>query len=111
MGKGKVAALKVFGYIDAKTKISPEPTEDEKQSLKQVDQTNFKGEIELKDVWFRYPTRKDEWVFKGISFKINSRESVALVGESGCGKSTLVNLLLRYYDVDFGEILVDGINI
>lgn len=43
--------------------------------------------------------------------KINPNESVALVGESGCGKSTFVNLLMRFYDVDFGEILIDGQNI
>ena len=59
----------------------------------------MRGEIEFKDVWFRYPTRKEDFVLKGLSLKINPQESVALVGESGCGKSTFVNLLMRFYDV------------
>ena len=67
----------------------------------------FRGTIEFKDVWFRYPTRKDDWVFKGLNLKINDQESIAIVGESGCGKSTLVNLIFRFYDVDHGSILVD----
>lgn len=46
-----------------------------------------------------------------MNLRINHNESVALVGESGCGKSTLVNLLMRYYDVDHGEVFLDGINI
>jgi ATP-binding cassette subfamily B (MDR/TAP) protein 1 len=68
------------------------------------------GKIEFKDVWFRYPTRKDDFVLKGLTLTINPNESVALVGESGCGKSTFVNLLMRFYDPNFGEILLDGIN-
>lgn len=48
---------------------------------------------------------------KGLNIKINPNEQVALVGESGCGKSTFVNLLMRFYDVDSGEILLDGVNI
>lgn len=50
-------------------------------------------------------------MLRGLSIQINPNESVALVGESGCGKSTFVNLLMRFYDVDFGDILVDGVNI
>ena len=71
----------------------------------------FKGKIEFKDVWFRYPTRKEDFVLRGLNVTINPSESVALVGESGCGKSTFVNLLMRFYEVDKGEILIDGINI
>lgn len=69
------------------------------------------GKVEFRDVWFRYPTRKNEFVLRGLSMTINPNESVALVGESGCGKSTFVNLLMRFYDPDFGEILLDGVNI
>ena len=71
----------------------------------------MKGTIEFKDVWFRYPTRKGEFVLKGLSLTIEPNESVALVGESGCGKSTFVNLMMRFYDPDFGQILLDGVDI
>ena len=71
----------------------------------------FRGDIEFKDVWFRYPTRKNEWVFKGLNLTIKKNESVAVVGESGSGKSTLVNLILRFYDVNFGQVLIDGVDI
>jgi len=70
-----------------------------------------KGTIEFKDVWFRYPTRKTEFVLRGLSLTIEPNESVALVGESGCGKSTFVNLMMRFYDPDFGQILLDGVDI
>jgi ATP-binding cassette subfamily B (MDR/TAP) protein 1 len=70
-----------------------------------------RGEIEFRDVWFRYPTRKEDFILKGLSIKINPNEQVALVGESGCGKSTFVNLLMRFYDPDFGGVYLDGVNI
>jgi ATP-binding cassette subfamily B (MDR/TAP) protein 1 len=60
------------------------------------------GEIEFKNVWFRYPTRKNDWVLRGLNLKIKPNETVALVGESGCGKSTLVSLLMRFYEPDSG---------
>lgn len=63
------------------------------------------------NVWFRYPTRKNDWILKGLNLTINPNETIALVGESGCGKSTLVSLIMRFYDVDHGEITIDGINI
>jgi len=66
------------------------------------------GKIEFKDVWFRYPRRKEDFVLRGLNLTINPNESVALVGESGCGKSTFVNLVMRFYDVDSGSVLIDG---
>lgn len=83
----------------------------EDDTKKKIVLSEIKGEIEFKNVWFRYPTRKEDFVLRGLSIKINPSESVALVGESGCGKSTFVNLLMRFYDVDDGEILLDGTNI
>lgn len=80
-----------------------------KNKYKKAD--DIKGVIEFRDVWFRYPTRKEDFVLRGLNLTINPNEQVALVGESGCGKSTFVNLLMRFYDVDFGEILLDGTNI
>jgi ATP-binding cassette subfamily B protein/subfamily B ATP-binding cassette protein MsbA len=62
-------------------------------------------------VWFRYPSRKDQWILKGLNLKIQDGKSVALVGESGSGKSTVTNLILRFYDVNFGQLLINGIDI
>ena len=76
-----------------------------------IDPETFKGKIEFEDVWFRYPTRKADWVLKGLNLIIFPNETIALVGESGCGKSTLVSLLLRFYEVDFGDIKLDGVSI
>lgn len=66
------------------------------------------GRIEFRNVWFRYPSRKYEFVLKGLNLIIEPNDSVALVGESGSGKSTFINLMMRFYDPDFGEILLDG---
>ena len=76
-----------------------------------MDIKDVKGKIEFKNVWFRYPTRKEDFVLRGINITVNPGDSVALVGESGCGKSTFVNLLMRFYDPDDGEILLDGVDI
>lgn len=72
---------------------------------------DVKGKIEFRDVWFRYPTRKEEFVLRGMNLTIEAGESVALVGESGCGKSTFVNLMMRFYDPEYGTILLDGVDI
>ncbi|MCE3229678.1 MAG: multidrug transporter ATP-binding protein [Bacteroidetes bacterium] len=69
-----------------------------------------KGEIEFKDVSFNYPSRPDFEVLKSISFKAMSGETVALVGSSGSGKSTIASLVLRFYDPQKGNIVIDGIN-
>lgn len=84
---------------------------DEKNEGVRLNLENVKGKIEFKDVWFRYPTRLEEFVIRGMTITINPGESVALVGESGCGKSTFVNLMMRFYDADHGQILFDGVDI
>ena len=68
----------------------------------------FQGHIQFKNVWFKYPTR-NVWVLKDISFDVAPGEIAAFVGHSGSGKSTIVQLLLRFYDVNEGEILFDGV--
>lgn len=65
------------------------------------------GTIEFRDVWFAY--NEDDWVLKGISFKVEKGQKVAFVGHTGVGKSTIINLISRYYRIQKGTILVDGV--
>lgn len=69
----------------------------------------FEGSIEFNKVWFAY--NKEDYVLKDISFKVNAGETIAIVGATGAGKSSIINLLNRFYDVNKGEILVDGVNL
>ncbi|MBR3871841.1 MAG: ABC transporter ATP-binding protein [Paludibacteraceae bacterium] len=69
---------------------------------------NFKHEIEYKNVYFKY---KNDWILEDINLTIKRGKTIALVGQSGSGKSTLVDLLPRFWDVNAGEILIDGVNI
>ena len=110
MTKALAAATKIYKIIEVPSSINADEMERD-NTKKKLDLENVKGEIEFRNVWFRYPTRKQDFVLQGLNIKINPNESVALVGESGCGKSTFVNLLMRFYDVDSGEILLDGENI
>ena len=71
--------------------------------------SSIKGKIEFKNVWFAY--EDENWVLRDVSFTINPGESVALVGATGAGKSSIINLINRFYDIQKGEILIDGINI
>ena len=108
IGKATIAAKRVFSMIDYPSSI------DARKSVNvgiKVNESTFVGKIEFKNVWFRYPRRKEDFVLRGLNLTINPKESVALVGESGCGKSTFVNLVMRFYDVDSGEVLIDGVNI
>jgi ATP-binding cassette subfamily B protein len=74
-----------------------------------IELEHIEGNIEFRDVWFSY--LPDEWVLKGVSFKVNAGETVAFVGATGSGKSTILGLICRNYDIQKGQILIDGIDI
>lgn len=107
--KAKKAALKIFAIIDRPSEI--DALGDEQKKAKDINSETFRGEIEFKDVWFRYPSRLQQWVFKGLNLKINPNDNIAVVGESGQGKSTFINLVMRFYDPEFGQVLIDGVDV
>ena len=74
-----------------------------------IELEEIKGEIEFKDVWFAY--KPGEWVLKGVSFHVQPRQTVAFVGSTGSGKTTILSLICRNYDIQKGQILIDGIDI
>ena len=74
-----------------------------------IELDNVRGEIEFRDVWFAY--NPGEWVLQGVSFKVEAGQTVAFVGSTGSGKTTILSLICRNYDIQKGEILIDGINI
>ncbi|CAF2304400.1 ABC transporter B family member 4-like [Brassica napus] len=101
---GQAAAYKMFETIERRPDIDSYST-----NGKVLD--DIKGDIELKDVYFTYPARPDEQIFRGFSLFISSGTTVALVGQSGSGKSTVVSLIERFYDPQAGEIIIDGVNL
>ena len=74
-----------------------------------------RGEIEFRNVWFSYRPipnpSEDEWVLRDVSFRISPGQTLAIVGHTGAGKTTLISLLLRFYDIQRGQILLDGVDI
>ena len=95
------SAEKIFDVLDTKPDVVDED--------KAIELTSFKGRVEFKDVWFSY--LPDQWVLKGISFEILPNETVAFVGATGSGKTTILQLIVRNYDIQKGDILIDGISI
>ena len=96
-----VASHRIFKALDLPIAITTPA-----QPLKQG---RAAGRIEFENVWFAY--KEDEWVLKDVSFAVAPGESVALVGHTGSGKTTITNLLMRFYDVQQGRILLDGVDI
>lgn len=92
------SAEKIFTILDMKTEISDSPEAEDVEAIK--------GDIEFRDVWFAY--KPDEWILKGVSFKVNAGDTVAFVGSTGSGKTTILSLICRNYDIQRGQILIDG---
>lgn len=101
---GQAAAYKMFETINRTPEIDAYST-----TGRMVD--DIRGDIEFRDVYFSYPTRPDEQIFKGFSLTIPSGTTVALVGQSGSGKSTVISLIERFYDPMRGDVLIDGVNL
>ena len=95
------SAEKIFTILDMVPEVVDEPDAIELEEIR--------GEIEFKDVWFAY--KPGEWVLKGVSFHVEPRQTVAFVGSTGSGKTTILSLICRNYDIQKGQILIDGIDI
>ena len=94
-------AEKIFAILD----MVPEVVDEEDA----IELDEIKGEIEFKDVWFAY--KPGEWVLQGVSFHVQPKQTVAFVGSTGSGKTTILSLICRNYDIQKGQILIDGIDI
>ena len=92
---------KIFSILD----MVPEVVDEEDA----IELEEIKGEIEFKDVWFAY--KPGEWVLQGVSFHVQPKQTVAFVGSTGSGKTTILSLICRNYDIQKGQILIDGIDI
>ena len=95
------SAEKIFTIMDMVPEVVDDPDAMELDEIK--------GEIEFKDVWFAY--KPGEWVLKGVSFHVSPRQTVAFVGSTGSGKTTILSLICRNYDIQKGQILIDGMDI
>ena len=92
------SAEKIFTVFDMVPEIQDSPDA--------VEPEEIRGEIEFRNVWFSYIP--DEWVLKGVSFKVEAGQTVAFVGATGSGKTTILSLICRHYDIQKGQILIDG---
>lgn len=95
------SAEKIFTVMDMEPEVVDEPDAIELEEIR--------GEIEFRDVWFAY--KPGEWVLKGVSFHVLPKQTVAFVGSTGSGKTTILSLICRNYDIQKGQILIDGIDI
>ncbi|GMN04800.1 ABC transporter ATP-binding protein [Croceitalea sp. MTPC5] len=98
--KGNASAERIFEVLDKENTI--------KENANALTINGLTDNLTLRDISFKY---EDEWVLKNFNLKVNKGHTIALVGQSGSGKSTIANLVTRFYDVNEGEILIDGTNI
>lgn len=100
--RASVAAKRINEVLDTEATIV--------DGDKDIKDSGIRGEIEFKNVNFKYPVAED-YVLSDISFSVKKGETLAIIGATGCGKSTVINLIPRFYDVTEGEVLVDGVNV
>ena len=96
--KALTASERIFRLLDIQPQVRDLP---DAEDIKE-----FKGDIEFKDVWFAYVG--EDWILKGVSFKVQAGETCAFVGATGAGKSTILSLIVRNYEIQKGQILIDG---
>lgn len=94
------SAEKIFNILDEENEII--------EGTRKIED-GFKGDIEFKNVWFAY--EGEEWILRDVSFKIEAGQKVAFVGATGAGKTSILSLICRYYDIQKGQILIDGVDI
>ncbi|MCR4880085.1 MAG: ABC transporter ATP-binding protein/permease [Bacilli bacterium] len=99
--KAKTASERLFNLLDVKPQVLDKPTA--------RDIEHFEGKIEFRNVWFAY--NKEEWILKNVSFVIDPKTTVAFVGPTGSGKTTILSLIVRNYEIQKGQILIDDIDI
>ena len=92
---------RLFNLLDVKPEVV------DKEDAIEID--SFKGKIEFRNVWFAY--EKDNWILRNVSFTVNPKETVAFVGATGAGKTTILSLIVRNYEIQKGQILIDDIDI
>ncbi|KAI4366301.1 hypothetical protein MLD38_022191 [Melastoma candidum] len=102
--RGTQALGQVFRILKRKTAIHPNP-----RMSKIV--SNVQGDMEFRNVSFKYPTRMDVTIFEDLNLKVSAGKSLAVVGQNGSGKSTVITLVMRFYDPQSGVILIDGCDI
>jgi len=108
LGNFYTQLLGAIGATERIREILKDESEIEVAGSQQQPDIPVEGHIAYEDVHFSYPTRRDVPVLKGLSFKVGPGQKVALVGTSGAGKSTIVQLLLKFYNIDEGDIFIDG---
>ena len=96
--KATTASERLFNLLDVKPEIR------DREDAATVDK--FEGKIEFKNVWFAY--KDEDWILKDVSFTINPKETCAFVGATGAGKTTILSLIVRNYEIQKGQILIDG---
>ena len=101
------ASERIFRLLDEPVTIASDPNA--------VPLRDPRGEIEFRNVWFSYrhatEPKDEDWVLRDVSFRVEPGQTMAIVGHTGAGKTTLISLLLRFYDIQRGQILLDGVDI